>query len=581
MSINQQSFFLRSGGEYLACTALIPEYAKGAVIMLSPFAEERKGTLPLFLQIGRKLHAENIATLIFDWHGSGDSSGDFESATPEQFRNDFKAALTWLRTTLPDMPVTAIGVRLSATLLTQIAADIPYLENIVLISPTTGFEFIRQLLQRRMVNDMVAYGKAIESRASLLERLKKGESIDLDGYIFSASFHSWIEGISISNIQHPPTPKLRRTSPTSSYAKTTADKSNVPQTLLIPGGHSKKTVMEISEHLSDAETAEIRFPPFWNTVGHVDLNELIECIAKWVNAKQATPSIYAKGCNLTMPESVPGMQLINIAKSCDSEKNIIRAAINTPISTPQAGVLFLPGWSGDRTGPHRLFMQLARKLNNSGYLCMRPDFQGRGLSDGCHADASIASMAEDAAEALADLKERLPADMPIYVAAICSGCKVAITLAAKHPEINKLLLLSAESMGSLRSSKTDSNKTKRALHTYIKKLTQLETWKKILTGKIQTKMVTKALVKHETRSDDESETEDYTLAKFKSFSNPVHFVFGGSDPDASGSMAAYKAYCEDHSIPHSIHLIPHAGHSYYSAKWSNEVLKTSIHFLYN
>ena len=615
MSNNQQSFYLKSGDEHIACTAVIPEKISGAVLMLLPFVEERKGSLPLLLQIARKLYRNNVASLIFDWRGSGDSSGEFENIDPADFNTDIKTALTWLKKNTGEVPITALGIRLSASFLLQL--NNPDVENLVLISPASGDEFIRQLLQRRMVNDMVAYGKAIESRASLLEKLKSGKSVDLDGYIFSASFYSWTEKITIPNSQHGTSniqgenADIRDTGyeigdnkserPTSVSAKASTDKSNKTNchssslttchsplaTLLIPGGHSPKTAKKIADKLDNVEMAELRFPPFWNTVGHVDLCELIESVSSWICQthtahREVRPPIYdidrseaREGETPFEPLTISDMQLADIT-AADST---IRSAIDSPWSTPKAGILFLPGWSGDRSGPHRIFVQLARKLVQEGYLCMRPDFRGRGLSDGKHEEASIASMAEDADAALAELKRQLPDSAPVYIAAICSGCKVAITLAADHPEIAKMLLLSAESMGSLRSEKTDSNKTKKALKTYLKKLTQPETWKKIVTGKVQTKMVTKALVKHETRSDDEATTEDQTLKKFQVFTNPIHFVFGGSDPDAPGSMASYKTYCENHSIPHSMHLVPNAGHSYYSEKWTDEVLETGIDFL--
>ncbi len=428
MSTIQQSFYLKSGDQRLACTALIPEKVCVAVLMLLPFAEERKGSLPLLLRISRKLYQNNVASLIFDWRGSGDSSGKFENINPDDFKTDFNTALAWLKTNIGDVPIITLGIRLSATFLLQLKH--PEIEKLVMISPTSGDEFMRQLLQRRMVNDMVAYGKAIESRTSLLESLKSGSSVDLDGYIFSASFYRWTEKISISNIQQEMSNDQggssgirrqesggrRERSDNENDEHSTSKETNTtshiplstirfPQTLLIPGGHSRKTTMEITDAMDNVETEEIRFPPFWNTVGHVDLKELIESVTQWIFSKTAqTLSNHAEQpdseCEVLFPTNI---QLIDIV----SGDATIRAAISSPNNTPKAGVLFLPGWSGDRTGPHRIFVQLARKLRSEGFLCMRPDFKGRGLSDGEHGNASIASMAEDADIALEELEKLL------------------------------------------------------------------------------------------------------------------------------------------------------------------------------
>jgi len=554
---NQHSFYLPSGDEHLACTALVPTCVKGAVIMLLPFSEERKGTLPLLLELARDLNSNSIASLIFDWRGTGDSSGELTSVDPEDFTSDFSTALAWLQNTLPQIPITAVGVRLSAALLPELAQKHPEIDRVVMLSPCSGSEFTRQLLQRRMVNDMVAYGKARESRAALLKQLQSGNSVDLDGYTFTANMYSWVNTIRLE-------------------APASENSDSIPrlsQALIIPGGHSRKTIEAATSIISSAKISDLRFPPFWNTVGHIDLSDLIRTTADWINRGFTTSSI-----RTAQPRTNPATtrtELISIT-NLDST---IRAVIKKPDREPKGGILFLPGWSGDRTGPHRMFTQLASKLVDAGYLTLRPDFRGRGLSDGKHAKASIASMAEDAATALASLKLRVPEGSPLYVVAICSGCKVAITLTADHPQIAKLLLFSAESMGHLRSSKTDSNKTQKALYIYLKKMTQLDTWKKILTGRVQTRMVTKALIKHESRSEYEAKSEDEILKRFGAYRNPMRFVFGGSDPDAPGSMRSYKSYCNKHSIPHSLHLIPHAGHSYYSSEWTADAFETSINFL--
>jgi len=525
--------------------------------MLLPFSEERKGTLPLLLELARELNNNSIASLLFDWRGTGDSSGELTSVDPENFATDFTTALAWLQNTLPQIPITAVGVRLSAALLPELARKHPGIDRVVMLSPCSGSEFTRQLLQRRMVNDMVAYGKARESRTSLLKQLQSSHSIDLDGYTFTANMYRWVNAIKLE-------------APDCDISDST---SRFSQALIIPGGHSRKTAEAATSLIDNAKISDLRFPPFWNTVGHIDLSDLIRTTADWIGAGFTTSSIITK-----QPQTNPATTRTELISIINLESTI-RAVTEKSDRKPKGGILFLPGWSGDRTGPHRMFTQLTGKLADAGYLTLRPDFRGRGLSDGNHADASIASMAEDAAAALEALKMRVPEGSPLYVVAICSGCKVAITLTADHPEIAKLLLFSAESMGHLRSSKTDSKKTQKALYTYLRKMTQLNTWKKILTGRVQTRMVTKALVKHESRSEDEAKTEDETLKRFGAYRNPVHFVFGGSDPDAPGSMRSYKSYCNKHSIPHSLHMIPHSGHSYYSSEWTADAFETSINFL--
>ncbi|MCL1920996.1 MAG: alpha/beta hydrolase [Kiritimatiellaeota bacterium] len=550
MNATEQSFFLPSHGRMLAATCFAPERAKAAVLVVGPFVEERKGTLPAAVKLARKLAQDGIATLLFDFSGCGDSDGDFADTPPEAFGQDCEAAYAWLAQVFPSVPYMVLGIRTGAGLAARLAETHPEVAALALWSPVAGADFFKQLAQRRMVNDMVAYGKATESRASIEARLQNGETVDMDGYPISGAFYRWL---------HEDAGGSRGRSPS----------IHLP-TFLATGGHDEKAAAAAFPDAPALTRCALRYPPFWNTVGHVDLSALLGETTGWILPFAGEQWSVVSGQNFGTSElqNFRTLELPNFRTS--------RAVLDAPPAPPTHGALFLHGWSGDRAGPHRLFVRFARALSARGCLCIRPDFIGRGLSDGDDSDASISGMADTAQTALDMLRKQLPPDAPIAVVAICSGCKVAIALASRNPGISRLMLWSAESMGSLRSAATGSRKTLNALKTYLRKLTRPETWRKILTGKVQTGMVTKALVKHETRTKDEAAWEDSVLSLFAKHRNPVSFVFGGSDPDAAGSRQAYARYCAKHGIPHTQHTIPHAGHSYYSEAWTRELIAITM-----
>ena len=551
-SCQQRAFFLNADGRSLSATLFLPQDgARGAVLFVPPLVEERKGALPAFARTARTLAKRGIASLLFDLSGCGDSDGDFDGQPPSVFEADCAAAWAWLADAFPTAPRAALGLRCGAMLAARHSRDAA---ACVQWAPVTGGDFLKQLFQRRMVNDMVAYGKSRESRAELEARLQRGETVDLDGYPISGALHAWLAGMTAPSAPCP--------------------------ALVCSGGHDAKTAAACAAASPNAESLDLRFPPFWNTIGHVDLSALVDATSDWLARRfQAVANDGADTPRHIPLPALPDCSTFAEVTTLGQEGAAVRAVFDTPQGTPRAGALFLHGWSGDRTGPHRLFTRYARQLARDGWLCLRPDFIGRGLSDGEASDASIAGMAENARAALDALRGRLPPDAPITVFAICSGCKVAVTLAADRPDIARLVLWSAESMGGLRSSATGLRKTLSTLATYARKLARPETWKKILGGKVQTGMVTKALVKHETRSAEEAVWEDGVLKRFRDFRTPVLFVFGGSDPDAPGSSGAYLRYCRKHGIPHTFHTIPHAGHSYYGEAWTQELFETSSRFV--
>jgi alpha/beta superfamily hydrolase len=547
----QHAFSLNADGHALSATLFLPRAPVcGAVLFVPPFVEERKGALPVFAQTARALAARGFASLLFDFSGCGDSEGAFDEQTPAAFEADCEAARAWLARAFPSRPVAVLGLRCGALLAARLAQRHPETTAAcVQWAPVTGADFVRQLLQRRMVNDMVAYGKAREGRADLEAHLRRGETVDLDGYPVSGAFHAWLLDL-------------------------------VPQPCSVPlclasGGHDVKTAAACASGACALFSLALRFPPFWNTVGHVDLAALVEETAVWLanagTTASATPSTPPPAEQIPPP---PDIRLPFIGP-----EGAVSAIFDPPEGPPRAGALFLHGWSGDRTGPHRLFTRFARQLARQGYLCLRPDFTGRGLSGGAASDASISGMSANAQAALLALRQRLPPGAPVVVIAICSGCKVAITLAAADRDIARLVLWSAESMGDLRSAATGLRKTLNLLGTYARKLSRPETWKKLLSGKVQTGMVTKALVKQETRSAAEAARENDVLKQFRKFRNPLLFVFGGSDPDASGSSRAYARYCRRHDIPQLSHTVAHAGHSYYGEAWTRELFEVSLGFL--
>lgn len=529
--MNQQTFFLVSGTYRIAVTAFLPtDRPRGVLLFIPPFVEERKGALPFFVSTARAMGERAFASILFDFAGTGDSEGDFPQVPFSQLETDIETVVNWINGRFANIPLIFCGLRAGAILAQRSAARFPSCRALVTWSATPGKSFFRELLQRRMVNDMIAYGKARANRSELEEKLKNGESVDLDGYVVSSDFYHGIQDL-------------------------------VPVPVSCP---------------SFAAPQETRYPPFWNTIGHVDLDDLIQETAAWLERTIPDTSTQHE----TQADLPPAMERdfgeLSVKDAKNETARTCRLAWERPKGQPTAGALFLHGWSGDRTGPHRLFVRFARELAGKGVLALRPDWIGRGLSDGRATDASIAGMAETAQLALDALRRELPENAPIRLVAICSGCKVAITLASRNQDLSELTLWSPESMGSLRAKSTGRRKLLHTVAAYGKKLFRLETWKKILHGKVNTNLVAKALVNQEVRSAEEAKQEDRSLEAFRTFRHPVRMIFGGSDPDAKGSREAYTRFCEKNQIPYSVETIPHAGHSYYGEEWTSQLFRLSL-----
>ena len=547
------AFQLPSGDGWLQATLTAPA-AGGAVrcalLLCPPLVEERKAAQRAMVDGARRLAAQvPCAVLRIDYRGCGDSSGAFADYTVGDWLADIEAATAWLGRRFPGLPQVRLGVRAGALLALQPPAPATPVAAFLLWEPVAGAEFIRQLLQRRMVNDMVAYGRAQVSRKEIEATLRGGGSVDLDGYTFTGSQCAQLEACVFPRVVQP--------------------------LLALATGADTRAVEALRAQSPDAATRTIRLAPFWNSVGHVETAALAEASAAWLQAGFPDPRVMAAAPLPAAPVD-PAEAPVSLSRG----EETLRAVLHRPASEPPAGAfLFLGGWSGDRQGPHRLFLDLARRLAKQGGLCLRLDYRGRGESDGEVGAAGIATMIDDADAAVAWLKEQLPPGTPLTLVAICSGCKVAIGAATRHPDIGRLVLWSAEVMGSLRAPGTNLRKTLGALRAYGKKLLRRETWKKLLAGRVQSGMVGKALARHETRSADEARAEDQLLEAFGRFRGRLRFIYGGSDPDAAPAAAAYRRFCRRHRIGFALDVIPHAGHSYYGAGWRHELIGRTLAWL--
>jgi acetyl esterase/lipase len=135
-------------------------------------------------------------------------------------------------------------------------------------------------------------------------------------------------------------------------------------------------------------------------------------------------------------------------------------------------------------------------------------------------------------------------------------------------------------MGGLQVAAVNRRKSLYALRQYGRKLLQPATWRKILSFKVNTKMVSKALLDHETASAAERKAESVVLARFRrDFRGRILFIHGSNDPETKGAAVNYARFCVEAGIPAEQHEIAGANHSYYSLAWEREVMDLTERWL--
>ena len=509
--------------------------ATRAVLLIPPLFEERKATLPLLAALSRTLAQNGALTARCDVAGTGHADGGFEDLTPALWQGGLLATAEFLRSLAPGVPLFVVGVRISCAWAAWVSREVPGVAGVVFIAPAQGPRLLRQLAQRSAVNQMSTHGRALLPPGKIAAEVEAGRTLDLDGYAVTPALYRALEAQAIQPC--------------------------ACQALLLATPHDGPD----AQACGATKTVAINLPAFWNTVGHVDTSPIVDAVCGWLAGQQEGVS---KIFDVTPHPS---------AFALASTLGTLHGFRYAPANAPRSKVLFIHGWSGDGTGPHRMYVKLARRLVASGCLCHTFDLGGRGDSDGVHGAASIASMAADARVAFEHLDSFAPG-APSLVVAMCSGSKVALLLAAEGVKAD-LALFSAEPLGALRDGRRVAwRKLCHALGSYAFKLTQPQTWKKLFTGKVQAAGVRSALASSEKPSEAEVREETVALKKLRNYKGRILFVFAERDPEAAPSRAAYTAFCKENGIAFELHTVANTGHSFYSLEAEAEAVGRVVEF---
>jgi pimeloyl-ACP methyl ester carboxylesterase len=87
-----------------------------SVLLCNPFGEEASRAHRIYRVLATQLERAGYATLRFDFSGTGDSSGEADDATIEQWLRDLATAAAELRGVSGSPRVALVGLRLGATL---------------------------------------------------------------------------------------------------------------------------------------------------------------------------------------------------------------------------------------------------------------------------------------------------------------------------------------------------------------------------------------------------------------------------------------------------------------------------------
>ena len=255
--------------------------------------------------------------------------------------------------------------------------------------------------------------------------------------------------------------------------------------------------------------------------------------------------------------------------------------LGRPDANAGNGVVLVHGWSGYRIGPHRILARTARRLNAAGFATLHFDLRGRGDSAGDYDETDLDMMNEDTVAAAQALKERAGCGT-VALLGICSGANVALGAATLDRSLAPVVAWSALPFQKQVTAKQRGARRRGALTSYARKLFRRETWRKLVAGRVNYKLVRKAVrgsdaVTRQGRNLKDSRRD--ILAELADYPGRVLFIHGSKDAEGMAGREHFQAFFADRPGQAEFHLVEGANHSFYSLAWEREIVDRSLAFL--
>lgn len=199
----KQNLFIDCDGIKLFCCYSQPEgdfNNHTGVLLVQPFAEERILMQRSLFNLDDNISKSGYPVCRFDFHGQGDSEGDFSDTNLHLWKKNLAVAITEFKNKYSLDEVILCGFRIGATISVLVANEINYIKRLILIDPViNGKNYIEGVLRTNLTYQMVTYGEILETRDVLIEKLLSGENVNIDGYLLNGDFYRQLCDIDLMN----------------------------------------------------------------------------------------------------------------------------------------------------------------------------------------------------------------------------------------------------------------------------------------------------------------------------------------------------------------------------------------------
>jgi alpha-beta hydrolase superfamily lysophospholipase len=487
-----EAFYLNSGSHRLfGWLHRSPPAAKAdmGVVLCQPFGYESICAHRGMRAFAETLAAAGMPALRFDYSGTGDSSDiDPQADQLQIWTQDVLAAARDLKRQSGVRQVCLLGFRLGALLATLAASQDSSVSALVVVSPIViGRRYLRELRTMRLAASM-ALG---QSESPLDKQPATLSGMEISGFTFSAATLEALAKVDLSPLQSPPLPHMLIID-----GATAPVDAGRAQSSEVPGRTTRLALPGLVEMMMT--------PPQFAVVPKEIIAATLDWLLNLPGRLHAVPDRSSGQPTGDTSSIGPAKELILAGNASALEVECTErpvffgadASLFGIVTQPpanevrQRAVILLNAGADHHIGASRLYVSMARRWAQHGYVVLRMDFAGVGDSatrPGCVQDNVFPNEALDDIRAAIEFVRSSFGILDVNVAGLCSGAYHALRAAVAGLPINRILMINpqnyfwktGETLEGLQLAEVVRNPG-----LYRERVFSVAAWKRMVTGEV-------------------------------------------------------------------------------------------------
>lgn len=202
----EQPLFIETFEQKIFAIVHSPEdmEVKGAFVFCHPFAEEKLWSHRAYVSFARALTKQGYIVVRFDMRGHGDSQGEFSDFTIENHIEDTLAIVEYIKKNYESVAnIGLFGLRLGGTIAALAAEKSDEIKCLILWEPVcSGERYMQEMLRSNLAAQMAIKGKVEITREELINDMKSGKPVNVEGYPITYQYFSKISDVNLFEVEN-------------------------------------------------------------------------------------------------------------------------------------------------------------------------------------------------------------------------------------------------------------------------------------------------------------------------------------------------------------------------------------------